>query len=180
MRKIIWSHLLAVNPVISTILVAAFGGFVALKQADIQANQTEMQIRQAEMQKTLQEQYNELLTVQTISQFLPYLRSDDDTARDIAMLAIYQLRNPELVGNIRALMVSDSVRNKVPIKGTIEEVQADPVTWYLYLAGLDSFRNGFYDSAITYWQKVLEKYPTERITKDNIEQAKLRLRETTQ
>lgn len=58
---------------------------------------------------------------------------------------------------------------------TLEDLQKDSEVWSLYLDGLRYMRNKEYQQAIDAWQKVLEKYPNNSNTLNNIEQARLRL-----
>jgi tetratricopeptide (TPR) repeat protein len=58
---------------------------------------------------------------------------------------------------------------------TLEELQRDQVNWELYLEGLRHMRNKEYRLAIEAWEKVLETYPNNQNTLNNIEQARLRL-----
>lgn len=58
---------------------------------------------------------------------------------------------------------------------TLEEIQEDPVVWQWYLEGLRFMRNQEYRKAIDAWEQVLQKYPGNEATLDNIEQARLRL-----
>lgn len=58
---------------------------------------------------------------------------------------------------------------------TLEELQSDRATWQIYLEGLRHMRNKEYRRAIEAWEKVLKKYPTNINTRNNIEQARLRL-----
>jgi tetratricopeptide (TPR) repeat protein len=59
---------------------------------------------------------------------------------------------------------------------TLEDIQEDKVIWQLYLDGLRYMRNGEYQKAIEAWEKVLQVYPNNSNTHDNIEQARLRLK----
>ena len=61
-------------------------------------------------------------------------------------------------------------------ESTLDELQRDRVVWQLYLDGLRFMRNKEYNKAINAWNKVLEKYPNNVNTLNNIEQAKLRLK----
>lgn len=68
--------------------------------------------------------------------------------------------------------------NKVAIPDVpLEELQADEEYWNLYLEGLKLYREKNYAEAIGTWERVLEKYPGSSETKDNIEQARRRLKE---
>jgi len=58
---------------------------------------------------------------------------------------------------------------------TLEELQSDRATWQIYLEGLKHMRNKEYRKAIDAWERVLKKYPTNINTRNNIEQARLRL-----
>jgi tetratricopeptide (TPR) repeat protein len=58
---------------------------------------------------------------------------------------------------------------------TLEELQADREAWQWYLQGLRHMRNQEYQQAIDVWQKVLQKYPNNPNTLENIRQARLRL-----
>ena len=57
---------------------------------------------------------------------------------------------------------------------TLEDLQANKKIWSLYLDGLKFMRNQEYQKAIDTWEKVLEVYPNNINTINNIEQAKLR------
>ena len=63
---------------------------------------------------------------------------------------------------------------------TLDEIQQDPEAWQLYLEGLRFMRNQEYQKAIDAWEKVLERYPGNEATLDNIEQARLRLKSNNQ
>jgi len=58
---------------------------------------------------------------------------------------------------------------------TLDELQRDRVIWQMYLDGLRFMRNKEYQKAIEAWNKVLDKYPNNVNTLNNIEQARLRL-----
>lgn len=58
---------------------------------------------------------------------------------------------------------------------TLDELQKDKQTWQLYIDGLRYMRNKEYQKAIDAWEKVLEVYPNNVNTLNNIEQARLRL-----
>lgn len=58
---------------------------------------------------------------------------------------------------------------------TLQDIQNDQDIWKLYLDGLRFMRDQEYQNAINSWEKVLKKYPLNKETRDNIEQAKLRL-----
>lgn len=58
---------------------------------------------------------------------------------------------------------------------TLEDLQRDRRIWNLYLEGIRHMRNGEYQMAIEAWEEVLEAYPNNANTLDNLEQARLRL-----
>jgi tetratricopeptide (TPR) repeat protein len=58
---------------------------------------------------------------------------------------------------------------------TLEDLQRDRAHWELYLDGLRHMRNKEYQKAIEAWEKVLQAYPDNENTLNNIEQARLRL-----
>lgn len=58
---------------------------------------------------------------------------------------------------------------------TLKELESDPNVWPLYLDGLKFMREKQYQKAIEAWEKVLAVYPNSIDTKNNINQAKLRL-----
>jgi tetratricopeptide (TPR) repeat protein len=58
---------------------------------------------------------------------------------------------------------------------TLEDLYRDKVIWQLYLDGLRYMRNKEYEKAIESWNKVLDVYPNNVNTLNNIEQARLRL-----
>ncbi len=59
---------------------------------------------------------------------------------------------------------------------TLEDLQQDKEVWALYLDGLRYMRNHEYQKAIDAWDKVLQAYPNNINTLNNIEQARLRLK----
>jgi len=59
---------------------------------------------------------------------------------------------------------------------TLDDIQKDKAIWQLYLDGLRLMRNKEYQKAIEVWEKVLQAYPNNRNTLNNIEQARLRLK----
>jgi len=63
----------------------------------------------------------------------------------------------------------------VRVPATLESLQKDDRIWQHYLNGLRHVRNGDYQKAIEEWERVLEVYPDNPNTLDNIEQARLRL-----
>ncbi|MEW5796408.1 MAG: PorV/PorQ family protein [Candidatus Zixiibacteriota bacterium] len=69
------------------------------------------------------------------------------------------------------------ISSRLPARpaATLEDLQKDRVYWELYLEGMRHMRNKDYQRAIEVWEKVLEAYPNNANTIDNIEQARLRL-----
>ncbi len=59
---------------------------------------------------------------------------------------------------------------------TLEDLQKNRTVWQLYLDGLRFMRNKEYEKAIEAWQKVLKAYPNNLDTRNNLEQARLRLK----
>jgi tetratricopeptide (TPR) repeat protein len=66
-------------------------------------------------------------------------------------------------------------RQAVRPAATLEDLQRDRESWELYLEGLRFMRNKEYQKAIEAWEKVLQAYPNNANTLDNIKQARLRL-----
>ena len=58
---------------------------------------------------------------------------------------------------------------------TFEDLQRDREYWEFYLEGLRYMRNKEYQKAIEMWERVLQAYPDNQNTLNNIEQARLRL-----
>jgi len=56
-----------------------------------------------------------------------------------------------------------------------DELEKDEKVWKIYLNALEYYRNGEYEQAIELWQEVLEYYPGNEQTLNNITQARLRL-----
>jgi tetratricopeptide (TPR) repeat protein len=78
-------------------------------------------------------------------------------------------QNPVAIEYLRKI---DALEEK-PV--TLEDLQKDRVIWQHYLDGLRHMRNKDYERAIESWNKVLEVYPNNVNTLNNIEQARLRL-----
>jgi len=78
-------------------------------------------------------------------------------------------------GNSTALEYSARIGKMIKKSTTLEDLQRDSRIWQIYLNGLEAFRKGDYEKSIEYWEDVLEVYPNNRNTIENIEQAKLRL-----
>ncbi len=85
-----------------------------------------------------------------------------------AVLSVYP-SEPIALEYLRKMQSS----NKKPI--TLQDIQNDKDIWNLYLDGLRFMRDKEYQNAIDVWEKVLKKYPLNKETRDNIEQARLRL-----
>ena len=62
---------------------------------------------------------------------------------------------------------------------TLEDLQRDRRIWNLYLDGIRYMRNSEYQKAIEAWEQVLEAYPNNVNTLNNLEQARLRLQSET-
>lgn len=65
-----------------------------------------------------------------------------------------------------------SVREQPTVQDDLEK---DEEVWRIYLNGLEFYQNGDYERAIELWQRVLEYYPGNEQTLNNIKQARLRL-----
>jgi len=78
-------------------------------------------------------------------------------------------------GNKTALEFLGRIGDIIKKSTSLDDLQKDNRVWKLYLNGLEAFRQGQYDKAIELWQSVLEVYPNNKNTLENIEQAKLRL-----
>ncbi len=78
-------------------------------------------------------------------------------------------QNPVAIEYLRKI---DALEEK-PV--TLEDLQRDRVIWQHYLDGLRYMRNKEYEKAIESWNRVLEVYPNNVNTLNNIEQARLRL-----
>ncbi len=69
----------------------------------------------------------------------------------------------------------DRIESALAHPPTLEQIQQDAPIWQDYLEGLRHMRNQEYEAAIKSWEKVLEAYPGNENTLNNIEQARLRL-----
>lgn len=68
------------------------------------------------------------------------------------------------------------IDERVKESTTLEDLQKDDHIWQIYLNGLEAFRQGDYQQAIDLWEQVLEVYPHNKNTLENIAQARLRLK----
>lgn len=57
----------------------------------------------------------------------------------------------------------------------METIQADAEAWDWYTRAFGAFRDGRFEEAIQWWEKVQARYPTNEDTRKNLEQARLRL-----
>jgi len=78
-------------------------------------------------------------------------------------------------GNTIAKDYLSQIDSRIKESTSLEDLQKDSRIWQLYLDGLEAFRQGNYQQAIDNWEDVLEVYPNNKNTIENIEQAKLRL-----
>jgi len=67
------------------------------------------------------------------------------------------------------------INSQIRESTSLEDLQRDSRVWQLYLNGLEAFRRGEFQKSIDYWEDVLEVYPNNANTIQNIEQARLRL-----
>ncbi len=79
-------------------------------------------------------------------------------------------------GNKTAQEYLDKITERIHQSPSLEDLQKDSRIWNVYLEGLESFRRGDYENAIRLWENVLEVYPNNRNTLENIKQARLRLK----
>lgn len=70
----------------------------------------------------------------------------------------------------------DKIADRIHQSPSLEDLQKDTRIWDVYLEGLEAFRRGDYENAIRLWENVLEVYPNNHNTLENIEQARLRLK----
>lgn len=78
-------------------------------------------------------------------------------------------------GNTVAKEYLQRIDNAEKQPSTLEDLQKNREIWNLYLEGIRHMRNQQYQQAIDAWQKVLEVFPDNEETRNNIEQARLRL-----
>jgi tetratricopeptide (TPR) repeat protein len=76
---------------------------------------------------------------------------------------------------LRRINAPETVAPVVTPVSTLEDLQADRVHWELYLEGLRHMRNKEFQQAIDVWKRVLETFPNNPSTLENIRQARLRL-----
>ena len=89
-------------------------------------------------------------------------------AATFSAVLISDPQNPVAVEYLQEI---DSMEGKPAI---LQQLHKDKVIWESYLDGLRFMRNKEYDKAIEAWNKVLEVYPNDVNTLNNIEQARLR------
>jgi len=77
-------------------------------------------------------------------------------------------------GTVRTFLAR--IEERIKESTSLEDLQKDSSMWQIYLEGLEAFRRGDYEEAIRLWENVLEVYPNNRNTLENIEQARLRLK----
>lgn len=68
------------------------------------------------------------------------------------------------------------IDSRIKESTSLDDLQKNARVWQMYLDGLEAFRRGEYETAIELWEDVLEVYPNNRNTIENIEQARLRLK----
>ncbi len=99
------------------------------------------------------------------------LYSTGSYKRAAATFSAVLISDPQNPVAVEYLKKIDSMEKESAI---LEELHKDKVAWELYLDGLRFMRNNEYDKAIEAWNKVLEVYPNNVNTLNNIEQARLR------
>lgn len=68
------------------------------------------------------------------------------------------------------------ITSRIKESVSLEDLQKNERVWQLYLEGLEAFRRGEYEKSIDLWEDVLEVYPNNKNTLENIDQARLRLK----
>ncbi|UCD63395.1 MAG: PorV/PorQ family protein [Candidatus Zixiibacteriota bacterium] len=99
-----------------------------------------------------------------------YNAGDYENARiTFGTVLLSDRENPVAIEYLRKI---DAVEERTT---TLEDLYRDREIWQLYLDGLRHMRNREYQKAIDAWNRVLEVYPNNVNTLNNIEQARLRL-----
>lgn len=129
-------------------------------------------------QRNLNRMQSRIKTLELLRDGLTWLGAGDTLAALAAFDSVLVLI-PE--DSAAALIVSSIQENgwEQGDAATLDQIRADQDSWALYLKGIEEFRAGRYQEAITLWRQVLASYPGNIDTKKNIEQAKLRLEATT-
>ena len=99
---------------------------------------------------------------------------DEARARFEAILEVNP-NEPLALEYIRRINTPPAEAAVKPPASSLGDLQADRVNWELYLEGLRRMRNKEYRRAIEVWERVLETYPDDASTMENIRQARLRL-----
>lgn len=74
-----------------------------------------------------------------------------------------------------ALDYIEKIKGALAGPSSLEELQQNKEIWELYLNGIRSMRKAEYQKAIDDWEKILEVFPNNVNTLNNLEQARLRL-----
>jgi tetratricopeptide (TPR) repeat protein len=79
--------------------------------------------------------------------------------------------------NETALRYIRLIEDRLRESGTQAEkdLRQDQEMWQVYLDGVEAYRAGDYEKAIELWNRVLKKYPSDKMTLENKRQAQLRL-----
>ncbi len=82
-------------------------------------------------------------------------------------------------GNETARRHLRNIDDKLRDSGTQTEkdLRHDQELWQIYLDGVEAYRAGDFKKAIELWDKVLRKYPNDKMTLENKKQAELRVKE---
>lgn len=128
--------------------------------------------------RSLNRMQSRIATLELLRQGLGALASSDTTAAMAAFDSVLVLTPEDTVANRMIASIEESGYLK-GAAATLDQIRADQSVWSLYLKGIEEFRNGRYEEAISLWRQVLESYPGNPETKKNIEQAKLRLQSGT-
>lgn len=81
--------------------------------------------------------------------------------------------------NETAVEYLDRIEQRMSESPTQEEqdLRQDKEMWQVYLDGVEAYRAGDFERAIELWERVLDKYPNDKMTLENKRQAELRLRD---
>lgn len=102
-----------------------------------------------------------------------------DEARRLFREVLRVNPNEQVARNYLNRIENPSNTTVEPRPAGFDELQQDPVYWPLYLEGLRHMRSKEYQKAIDVWTRVLQAYPENKNTIDNIAQARLRLQGST-
>jgi tetratricopeptide (TPR) repeat protein len=102
-----------------------------------------------------------------------YYKNDFETARQKFTEALEVDKNNRVA---REYLNRITTPSPVPETEKREDLRQDVETWKIYLNALRHYQDGEYEEAIKLWKQILEKYPGNEETLENIRQAELRMR----